>query len=130
MKFKLTENLNEDLGLSDYQRYIFVGPYSSLEYLMDFDEFKQYFRENFSTDELAEILIREGYITREDKEDEAFDLDSLIDDKLFEMSIYDYYDIPEFKDILDGIVFPIIDQAVEDQRDSEAEFPIGIHGEL
>lgn len=130
MKFKLTENLNEDLGLSDYQRYIFVGPYSSLEYLMDFDEFKQYFRENFSTDELAEILIREGYITREDKEDESLDLDSLIDDTLFEMSIPDYYDIPEFKDILDDIVFPIIDQALEDQRDFETEFPMGIHGEL
>lgn len=129
MKFKLTESINENLGLSDYQKAIFVGPYSGLEYLMDFDEFKQYFRENFSTKELFDILVREGYITEKDANDKTLDQDSFVDDKLFELSIYDYYDIPEFKDILEGIVFPIIDELIKEQKDFVKEFPTGIHGE-
>ena len=44
---------------------------------------------------------------------------------LFDMSLFDYYKIPEFQKILEEEVFPEIDQRIKDEKDFESEMGPG-----
>lgn len=111
MKFKLTESygytyIPDDPALEGYD----------LE--LDFLEIYDLLKNNFSIEEIAQILANYGYLTDDDVSG-AYDMEDVVFTGLLDMNIYDLLGIYDFRELLDDYISEKEKQLLDDIKDAK-----------